>query len=184
MSAHRVYPIEILRPLLVVICVVGLLFTLRDDAMRACAYRGLSGPIPFLVKVGADVNIGLVYAASAGETSTADLLLRHGARVDARRGGDTGRTALMEAAARGRLETVKLLIGKGADLEVRLPNGWTALSVAADEGRSRAAALLLKSGAGADAKDRDGKTPMDIAKERGHTGVVEVLSGYKSGKPR
>lgn len=178
MTGHRIHLADIVRTVLAVIALVGLVFTLRGDAVRVFAYFGYPKPVLFLIGIGADPDIGLVYTAIGGQAELADLLIQHGAKVDARRGGDTGRTALMEAAARGHLETVMLLVRKRADVELPLHNGWTALTVATMEGQPQVVEFLLKSGARIDVRDRDGKTPCDIAAERKLTSITEILSRY------
>jgi ankyrin repeat protein len=58
-----------------------------------------------------------------------------------------GRTALMIAAAEGHLETVRLLIEAGSDLNVVDAEGSTALSLARSNGNLDVAALLAEAGA-------------------------------------
>jgi ankyrin repeat protein len=56
-------------------------------------------------------------------------------------------TPLMHAAAGGHLDTMKLLIDRGADVNAINDNGWTPLSVVARWGTAEAAKLLIESGA-------------------------------------
>lgn len=74
----------------------------------------------------------LVFACVQGQEDSARLLSRHGARGDVliAIGGQTPRTALHEAANRGHLPIVQLLLANGADSSVieprwgGTPSGW------------------------------------------------------------
>jgi len=63
-------------------------------------------------------------AARAGSVEVADLLVRHGANVNARETW-RGQTALMWAAAAGSPELTRFLIGHKADVNAHaLANDW------------------------------------------------------------
>lgn len=70
----------------------------------------------------------LTCACFLGANSVAEHLLAEG--IDPTGGCGTGLNALHWAANRGRLETVRLLIGRGAPLETRSMYGGTALETA------------------------------------------------------
>lgn len=69
----------------------------------------------------------------------ADILLRHGADVNAQ--NNRGRTALHDAAGRGQERLVKLLLENGADPSLQY-KGKTAKQRAEDNGHAEVAALL------------------------------------------
>jgi len=72
-------------------------------------------------------------------------LLAAGIDVNARFAHDA--TALMWAAAYGKMDNVKLLLARGADLTARDDRGKTALTIALEEKQDDAAAALRIAGA-------------------------------------
>jgi ankyrin repeat protein len=71
---------------------------------------------------------------------------------------------------------VKLLLGKGAELETNDKNGQTPLSWAAENGREAVVKLLLaKGGIDLNSKDGYGQTPLLHAAGKGHEAVVKLL---------
>eukprot|EP01043_Picozoa_sp_COSAG02_P046585 COSAG02_NODE_4373_length_5439_cov_4.438764_4_plen_455_part_00 len=89
----------------------------------------------------------LVQASKNGHVDCCQLLLRHGARVDDVAAAAPGWSALMEAAAVGRVNTVNALCGFGANpLLSSTKTGSTALSLAAVQGHAGAVAGLLALG--------------------------------------
>lgn len=74
----------------------------------------------------------LMEAASAGHIEIIELLIRHGADVNAQ--SSTGNTPLMYACAGGHVEAVKTLLNHGANVEDHNENGHTPLMEAASAG--------------------------------------------------
>jgi ankyrin repeat protein len=74
-----------------------------------------------------------------------DLLLRHGASVDAR--SVEGATPLMNAVQQGNEAKVALLISRGADINAQDARGFTSLHRAAEMGRLEIVHQLLAHGA-------------------------------------
>ena len=70
----------------------------------------------------------LHYACSRGHLEVAQFLLANGAIVDSMSPGNT--TPLMMAVQSGNEQLVKLLIDKGADIQIRNTNGLTAIDIA------------------------------------------------------
>jgi len=70
----------------------------------------------------------LHYASSRGRFEIAQFLLANGAIVDSMSPGNT--TPLMMAVQSGNEELIKLLLDKGADLQVRNSNGLSAIDIA------------------------------------------------------
>lgn len=70
----------------------------------------------------------LHYASSRGHLDVAQFLLANGAIVDSMSPGNT--TPLMMAVQSGNEQLVKLLLDKGADIQLRNGNGLTAIDIA------------------------------------------------------
>ena len=116
----------------------------------------------------------LMLAAAAADLSLTRVLLEAGA--DPLLASEKNSTALMVAAGlsfkqdrmtrleyKDALEIAKLLIERGADVNVVGENGWTALHGAAYNGADEIARLLLENGAELDALDVFQQTPWSIA---------------------
>jgi ankyrin repeat protein len=82
----------------------------------------------------------LHYAASGPQVATVELLLDHGARIDAR--SPNGSTPLMMAARYGSETSARLLLARGADASLRNERGMTAADFARSAGRDELAAQL------------------------------------------
>ena len=75
-----------------------------------------------------------------------------------------GWTALMSAAAKGSLESAKLLIAHGADVNARDVAQATPLMYAAVRNSRKVIELLIENGADINARDNDGTAVLIIAK--------------------
>ncbi|MDH5680971.1 MAG: ankyrin repeat domain-containing protein, partial [Spirochaetota bacterium] len=82
---------------------------------------------------------------------------------------------LQAAAYQGKLQEVKRLIQKGADVNARDSHKDTALHSAAQGGKLEVVKYLLKKGADVNAKNNNGTTPLHFAAEYGHKNVVKWL---------
>jgi hypothetical protein len=133
----------------------------------------------------------LLAAAATGRADLARLLMRKGAKVNARAYADRGPTPLAAAAANQHLELARLLLEKGADVDSSTDvdpalggwlsgmrddvvpailldwiggrNGWTPLMLAAFHGDHDLAALLTDKGADVNAQNRHRLTPWMLA---------------------
>jgi ankyrin repeat protein len=86
-----------------------------------------------------------------------------------------GTTPLHHASSIGNTEVVKLLIEKGADINVKNNFGSTPLHYASNEGNTEVVKLLIDNGADINVKDRADTTPLHKASFKGHTEVVNLL---------
>lgn len=87
----------------------------------------------------------LLWAASYGQSSTVELLIRLGANPNHRTSG--GHTALMFAASRGFFHIIRTLIGGGANVNETDESGNSALIYAAFQDHALVIHELLKNGA-------------------------------------
>lgn len=90
-----------------------------------------------------------------------------------------GFTPLSEAARAGRLETVRLLLDRGAKIHLANKYAYTPLHVAAQWGRPRIVKLLLKRGADPFKKTVYGQTAVDILLSR-HDELYRSPSGWNA----
>ena len=149
--------------------------SMGETALMTCARTGSAGGVAALLAAGAS-NVdareasrgqtALMWAAAQGHPEVARLLLTHGADVGARTrtrsllvslggsGADRaaelplgGFTPLLFAARRGNVESARLLLDAGADVNETAPDGASALVVASFSGHGELATFLLRRGA-------------------------------------
>jgi ankyrin repeat protein len=144
---------------------------LRMDLSGPFAFwRGDSSGAP------SDPSTVLMFAAGGGQTDTVRVLLEHGADVNGKQSKRLPSTPLDQAAHTGTvaLESMKLLIAKGADVNARNAYGATPLFNAIyqnnlifpQDGPKReenGVSLLLDHGADVNARDNHGLTPLLFA---------------------
>ncbi len=135
--------------------------------------------VQLLLSKGADPNLPddptiapLGHAARKNHRELVRLLLEHKARAGKE-------YALRMMALHGDVETVRLLLDLGADVNDRGPAGWTALKEAAwgnDAGKQlRVIQLLLERGADPTAIDDEGWTAARWAEHRGKPALAKAL---------
>jgi ankyrin repeat protein len=114
--------------------------------------------------------------AGFGTPEAADLLLQHGAQVDAISRNAQRNQPLHAAIALSRNpETVRLLLSHGADPNATQVGGFTPLFSAATANRRDLAHMLIESGAKAHYRCDLEKTAADFARERGHAELADWL---------
>ena len=115
-------------------------------------------------------------AAAFGTPQGVDLLLQHGAQVDAVSRNPQRNQPLHAALALGRNpETVRVLLSHGADPNAVQVGGFTALFSAAAANCRDLVETLIESGARPHHRNDFGKTAAEFARERGHTELAEWL---------
>lgn len=122
---------------------------------------------------GTENDTVLCGAAAAGETRAVEVLLEHGAFVDAK--DNDGKTALLRAASKGHEATVRVLRDHGAHLDIKDDKGRTALVWACHYGKLDTATLLLKLGSKREERDSEGMTPLFHAILGDQKTIVEAL---------
>ncbi|KAH9027852.1 ankyrin repeat-containing domain protein [Lactarius hengduanensis] len=116
----------------------------------------------------------LYYAIGHGNLKFAQLLIKHGADVNAQRA--LGWRPLLFASIDGRLEILRLLVGSDADVNAR-DDDWTALYLAAEEGHLEAVRVLLENDADPNVRRWNG-TPLYRALVDDHLEVAQLLLKY------
>jgi ankyrin repeat protein len=120
-------------------------------------------------------------AAAFGTPKTVQLLLQHGAKIDAVSKNPQANQPLHAALALSRnAETVQLLLAAGADPDALQAGGFSPIFSAATANRRDLAQLLLAHGAHAHLRSDQNKTPADFARERGHIDLAHWLESQPS----
>jgi ankyrin repeat protein len=170
-------------------------------ALMLASKAGHIDIVKLLIDKGVDVNtnrdIGttaLVSASGAGHIDVVKLLIDKGVDVNAKDNHirkvimyaypahprkilkrNMGMTALMSASGAGHIDIAKLLIDKGADVNVKSNDGWTALIDASVNGHVNVVKLLIDKGVDVNANRDIGTTALVSASGAGHIDVVKLL---------
>jgi ankyrin repeat protein len=160
------------------------------DAFEAAAFGDvdrltelLSREPSLVTSYSGDGFTALHFAAFFGRFEAAALLIERGAEVDAfGRGWMTG-TAMHSAASRLQSDVVRILLGSGANPNVRQSAGWTPLHAAAMNGDLTSVDLLLASGADPAATNDEGRSVLDLATESGGEATVDRIRSALQAAP-
>lgn len=131
-------------------------------------------------------NAALLAAAQNGDLALVEEYLDKGADINSR--DENGRTALMNAAAGGYLDSeqtnyiniVQALLERGAEVNIKDRFGFTALMYAADNNRYSAAEMLLAKGADVNAAENSGATAWVFSVAKGYADIRELLKKNKA----
>ncbi|MEJ2434291.1 MAG: ankyrin repeat domain-containing protein [Pseudolabrys sp.] len=121
-------------------------------------------------------NIALFKAAAINCTGAAKRLVAAGASTEA--ANRFGTTALGEAARKGRVAMIDLLLKHGARIDARNVGGATPLYIAANGDRTRAVHELLAKGADPNIARKNGLTPLAAAAYNGNEAIVADLLAH------
>lgn len=179
---------------------------LKDSPDLVNAYNGLVTPllvavsreqpkvVTFLLDNKADTEVRdkrndqtpLMEATGLGNVQILEMLLRHGADVNARNLGQkqidpgAGNTALHYAAELGFKTVAETLINHGATVNAQNAHGKTPLQLTAEKGFKAVAELLLSHQADVQIKDSEGVTALQTAVRAGNRAIVELLLANKA----
>ena len=120
----------------------------------------------------------LFRAAMDGQTSTVVDLLDKGTDVNAEQSFPLkyrGWTALMWAALNGHLQTIDVLLIRGAIVDSRSSFNSTPLMAAASHGNVECVEILIKAGADVNAIENDGDSALSAASNAGNTKAIKLL---------
>lgn len=130
-------------------------------------------------------------ADGAADVRVAGLLLDRGWNIEASKAKSVpelegrpsgGLRPLHSAALSGRAECVRLLAGRGAELDCQDENLWTPLHWAAEGANGEVIRALLSLGADRSIKNNDGNTAEDIAnaKDDDRSDTIDTRSAFTS----
>lgn len=177
-----------------------------ETPLMTATQAGDARVLRLLLKAGADPNVAvtrgqtaLMWAASRGNGKAVAALLEHGADAEARSEvrrqyvksekeqdshpaykywiEEGGSTALIMATRSGDLDSVRLLVEAGADIEATDAFGTSPLIMAVHGGNAEVVRTLLEQGADPDADD-SGHTALHAAVLRGNPEIVAVLLAF------
>jgi ankyrin repeat protein len=153
----------------------------NTDALFFACVNQQDKVVSLLLARGADPNVDyhqggtpLVAAATKGHTTTMQLLINKGAKVNAS-SKENGITPLMFAAVNGRADAVKLLIEKGAKVNAEDNDGITALMQACAGSHPQVVEELIRAGASVDATNKEGRTALMHAAFKGDAESTQIL---------
>jgi ankyrin repeat protein len=116
-------------------------------------------------------------AAQAGDTAALAGALADGAVIDSldTRRSANGRRALNWAAWYDRVDAIRLLVSRGATVNLANLTGFTPLHHAAERGSAAAARVLLEAGADPVWPTNAGETPAQVAVRTDHPEVAAII---------
>lgn len=148
--------------------------------MTYAAAAGAADVIETLQKRGAQPRaLDLMLASTECHTAAVRVLLASGLKANL---VSDGGTPLLAAAAANCVDTVQLLLERGADVNAKDNDGWTALIKAASGGLVDLARLLLARGADPDIADKLDRTAWMYAAMAGHEDVAAVFTAARAGR--
>nr|WP_223158783.1 ankyrin repeat domain-containing protein [Wolbachia endosymbiont of Pentalonia nigronervosa] len=137
------------------------------------AWKGHVNTAKFLVERGANINAKdnisntpIILGAWHGQLDIVTYFISdENVNVNTRDGkGNDGRTILHYAAQNDKLEVVKFLVEKGADINaIATGNGWTPLHYASWNGHMDVVKYLVEKGSNVNAQTNNGDTALDLA---------------------
>ena len=143
-----------------------------EDSDTNHRFRGLTKGL--LVTDHNEASNDLYWSAKEGDLPKCQTLLAIGADVNYRVGVNN-RTSLHEASLNGSTSLVKLLIEKGAVVNITDRIGFTPLHMASQEGHLATARLLVNSGARTDASQWQGFMPIHLAAQGNRHQILTYL---------
>jgi ankyrin repeat protein len=123
----------------------------------------------------AGLPVAVTAAASEGDAQAVAAWLNEGGGVDARCAGRYGETLLMGVAAGGQEAMMRMLLQRGASVNLQNSLGDTALMDAAANGHTTIVQALLDAKADASLQATGGGTALMAAEHQKHTAAAQLL---------
>ncbi|MCU0969531.1 MAG: ankyrin repeat domain-containing protein [Rubrivivax sp.] len=142
---------------------------LQEGSLQVAAAL-IAAPSARIDEPNASGETPLMIALLHGHLDAAQALLARGAAVTRE-----GWAPLHYAAAGPEPRAVALMLGRGAPIDARAPNGSTALMMAASYGAIDSAEMLLARGADARLRNGEGLDAADFARQAGRDRLAERL---------
>lgn len=149
---------------------------------------GTGESVKILLDNGADATITdvngltpLIWAAGIGKPESVAILLERNPNLPLEvKDGVTGDTALMRAVRSGKIESVRMLINRKADVNTVNKQGYTPVQLAVMSGTAEKVKLLIEAKADLSAKDATGRTALDLAQRRTDAAGREIFDLLKA----
>ncbi|MDG2220294.1 MAG: ankyrin repeat domain-containing protein [Rubripirellula sp.] len=155
---------------------------MSGEAFRLAAHDGKLSIVRNAIESGMDIeskdpagrHTALHMAAFNGHTETVKYLIGQGAAIDPP--DNKGMTPLIHACTGPFVETVKVLIDAGANVNAKDQNeAFTPLMTAAALGQPEIVQVLLDNGADKTIRDEDNELAVDHARNAGHEDIIKIL---------
>lgn len=137
-----------------------------------------------LIEVGTQLDLrnhfgetAIMLASYQGLTEMVKLLYIRGAEIN-----HGGWNPLIYAASGGHLDTMRVLLGGGADINATSDNGSTALMMAVRGNHLKAVSFLLSHGADPKITNEQGDNALSWAEKREHAEIANFLRNYGNSK--
>ncbi|KAL7032252.1 hypothetical protein ACKWTF_007263 [Chironomus riparius] len=127
-----------------------------------------------LMKKDSNHRLLLHWACLSGREQLVDIILKL-STPDINLGDDTNATPLILATLGGKLEIVKLLIAKGADVNAKKQGGHSSLQYAVSKNHKGIVQYLIEKGADINILDDRLDTPLHRAASLGRLDIVKIL---------
>ena len=123
-----------------------------------------------------DGNTPIVHAARNKNARLMAILINNGGVLSINWTNNEKKTALMYSAKAGDVDTLRLLLHSGAEVDFQDTQGYTALMMAAINGRQKIVEALLEHGKCAiNVQNKWGHTALHDSAKKGHLGIVALL---------